>query len=92
MMSFYAQDGGTDANDWAEMLMRMYSNWAQKHGYSIETARPHRRRRRRDSKREHRRSRAARVWLSQRRDGHASPGAHQPVQFGREADDELRGG
>jgi peptide chain release factor 2 len=35
-MSFNAKDGGTDANDWAEMLMRMYINWAQKQGYTIE--------------------------------------------------------
>ena len=31
-----ARDGGTDANDWAEMLLRMYTLWAQKNGYSIE--------------------------------------------------------
>jgi peptide chain release factor 2 len=36
IMSFNARDGGTDANDWAEMLLRMYTQWAQKNGYSIE--------------------------------------------------------
>jgi peptide chain release factor 2 len=35
-MSIHARDGGTDANDWAEMLQRMYSQWAQKNDYSIE--------------------------------------------------------
>ena len=35
IMSINARDGGTDANDWAEMLLRMYSNWAQKHEYSV---------------------------------------------------------
>ena len=36
IMTFHARDGGTDANDWAEMLLRMYSNWAQANEYSIE--------------------------------------------------------
>ena len=36
IMSIHARDGGTDANDWAEMLQRMYSQWAQKNDYSIE--------------------------------------------------------
>ena len=28
--------GGIDAADWAEMLMRMYTRWSEKHNYSIE--------------------------------------------------------
>ena len=28
--------GGTDACDWAEILFRAYSRWAQRHGFSVE--------------------------------------------------------
>ena len=28
--------GGTEAQDWAEMLYRMYTRWAEAHGYSVE--------------------------------------------------------
>jgi peptide chain release factor 2 len=34
IMTINARDGGTDANDWAEMLLRMYLQWAQQNGYS----------------------------------------------------------
>jgi hypothetical protein len=36
IMTINARDGGTDANDWAEMLLRMYTQWASKNGYSVE--------------------------------------------------------
>jgi len=28
--------GGTESNDWAGMLLRMYSRWAQAHGYEVD--------------------------------------------------------
>ena len=28
--------GGTESQDWAEMLLRMYARWAQKRGYAVE--------------------------------------------------------
>jgi len=30
--------GGTESNDWAGMLLRMYSRWANAHGYQVEFA------------------------------------------------------
>ncbi len=27
--------GGTEAQDWAEMLLRMYTRWSEKHGYKV---------------------------------------------------------
>ena len=36
ILTINARDGGTDANDWAEMLLRMYINWAQSRGYQVE--------------------------------------------------------
>lgn len=36
LMTINARDGGTDANDWAEMLLRMYLAWAKDHDYDTE--------------------------------------------------------
>jgi len=36
IMTINARDGGTDANDWAEMLLRMYMAWAKDHEYDVE--------------------------------------------------------
>ena len=30
--------GGTEAQDWAQMLMRMYQRWAEAHGYKVSIA------------------------------------------------------
>jgi len=35
LVTINARDGGTDANDWAEMLLRMYIQWSQKCEYSV---------------------------------------------------------
>jgi len=36
LLTINARDGGTDANDWADMLLRMYINWGQMSGYKVE--------------------------------------------------------
>ena len=35
ILTINARDGGTDANDWAEILLRMYTQWAAKNDYSV---------------------------------------------------------
>ena len=35
-LEVHAGAGGTESQDWAEMLLRMYSRWAEAHGYKIE--------------------------------------------------------
>ncbi|OBJ72642.1 peptide chain release factor 2 [Mycobacterium sp. 1274756.6] len=36
LVNIRAGAGGVDAADWAEMLMRMYIRWAEKHNYPVE--------------------------------------------------------
>lgn len=38
VLSINAGAGGTDAQDWAEMLLRMYTRWAEQHGYKVQLA------------------------------------------------------
>ena len=35
ILSFHPGAGGTEAQDWALMLYRMYTRWAEKHGYTV---------------------------------------------------------
>ena len=35
IVSFHPGAGGTEAQDWASMLYRMYSRWGEKHGYNV---------------------------------------------------------
>lgn len=35
-LEVHAGAGGTDSQDWAEMLLRMYSRWAERRGFKVE--------------------------------------------------------
>lgn len=35
IVSFHPGAGGTEAQDWASMLYRMYTRWAEKHGFTV---------------------------------------------------------
>jgi peptide chain release factor 2 len=38
VLTINAGAGGTDAQDWAEILLRMYTRWAEKHNYKVQLA------------------------------------------------------
>ncbi len=35
ILTFHAGAGGTEAQDWADMLYRMYNRWAERHNYKV---------------------------------------------------------
>ena len=37
IMQFHAGAGGTEAQDWTQMLYRMYTRWAERHGFTCKT-------------------------------------------------------
>ncbi len=37
IMTLHAGAGGTEAQDWVEMLLRMYTRWAERNGYAVKT-------------------------------------------------------
>jgi peptide chain release factor 2 len=36
LLTIHPGAGGTESQDWAEMLMRMYTRWGEKHGYTVD--------------------------------------------------------
>lgn len=37
ILTFHAGAGGTEAQDWVEMLFRMYNHWGEQHGFNVKT-------------------------------------------------------
>lgn len=35
IISFHPGAGGTEAQDWAQMLYRMYVRWGERHGFNV---------------------------------------------------------
>ncbi len=38
ILTLHAGAGGTEAQDWTQMLLRMYTRWAERHNFTVETA------------------------------------------------------
>ncbi len=38
ILTLHAGAGGTEAQDWTQMLLRMYTRWAERHDFTVETA------------------------------------------------------
>ena len=38
ILTLHAGAGGTEAQDWTQMLLRMYGRWAERHGFAVDTA------------------------------------------------------
>ena len=77
-----AGTGGTEAQDWAEMLMRMYMRWAEQHDYKVQLLEQSEGEQAGIKSATLQIERAECVWLAQDRGRRASSGAHQSVRFG----------
>ena len=82
-LEVHAGAGGTESQDWAAMLLRMYTRWAEKHGFKIEYLEETPGRRSRHQIRHHPDQRPQRLWLAEDRSRRASAGADLAVRFQR---------
>ena len=82
--------GGTEAQDWAEMLMRMYTRWAEQRGYKVQLLDEGEGEQAGIKSGDASSQRPKCVWLAEDRGRGASAGTHQPVRCGGAAADQLR--
>ena len=68
--------GGLESQDWAEMLLRMYTRWAERRGFTVSRPGPPTGGRGRNQERDPRDQGGPRLRVSEGREGSASPGAH----------------
>ena len=84
-LEVHAGAGGTESQDWAAMLLRMYTRWAEKHGFKVEYLE--------ETQGEEAGIKSATIqisgpqclWLAEDRSRRAPPGADLAVRFQRAA-------
>ena len=84
-LEVHAGAGGTESQDWAAMLLRMYTRWAEKHGFKIEYLEETPGEEAGIKSAHHPDQRAQRLWLAEDRSRRAPPGADIAVRFQRAA-------
>ena len=80
-LEVHAGAGGTESQDWANMLLRMYVRWAEQHGFKVEYIEETAGRRGRHQIGDGRDQGPQRLWLAEDRERRASPGAHLAVRL-----------
>ena len=73
--------GGTESQDWASMLMRMYVRWAEQHDYKVEVLDEHAGEEAGIKSATLADQGPQRLWLAEDRIGRASAGAHFALRF-----------